>query len=201
MLDRQKQQGLISEKEYQRRLSDIKNKQARRNRAAELIGLAFEIPKAILTAFSNTSAGIIGKSIAAAIAGAFAISQFAILAASPLPKFFKGVIDLPLGANKKGKDTIPAMLHQGESVMTAAETKKWKPELMAIREGKMNSLYEKKALQIISHNKQLKQQENPMKKVEMELMWINQRLKDGNQDRRIGNEQIINTFGKRKVRT
>ena len=49
-----------------------------------------QIPMAILSAFVGTPGGIIAKSIAAAIAGAFAIANVALIASAPLPKFKQG---------------------------------------------------------------------------------------------------------------
>jgi len=45
---------------------------------------------AVLSAFTNTAGGIIAKGIAAALAGAFAIAQVALIAKAPLPKFRDG---------------------------------------------------------------------------------------------------------------
>ena len=82
--------GLISERNYQRQLARIKNEQARKQRRAELIQAAVNIPIAILGAFTQTQGGIIIRSIAASVAGVFAAAQLAAIAKKPIPQFGKG---------------------------------------------------------------------------------------------------------------
>jgi hypothetical protein len=53
-------------------------------------------------------------------------------------KFKDGVIGLD-GPGSETSDSIPARLSKGESVMTAAETKKYRPYLEAMRNGTFNA--------------------------------------------------------------
>ena len=71
-------------------MAEVKNEAARKERAVQIATAAAAIPMAILSAFVGTPGGIIAKGIAAAIAGAFAAAQVAIIASTPLPKFRKG---------------------------------------------------------------------------------------------------------------
>ena len=82
--------GLISERNYQRQLARIKNEQARKQRRAELVQAAVNIPIAILGAFTQTQGGIIIRSIAASVAGVFAAAQLAAIAKKPIPQFGGG---------------------------------------------------------------------------------------------------------------
>lgn len=52
----------------------------------------------------------------------------------------EGEIDVHRPGEKKGKDSISALLMPGESVMTTDETKKYKPFLKAIRSGSLEDL-------------------------------------------------------------
>jgi len=71
--------------------------------------------------------------IAAALTIAQGLASVAKINAVELPKFADGVINLEGGV--RGKDSIPAMLMPGESVMTTQETNDFLPTLSAIRKG------------------------------------------------------------------
>jgi hypothetical protein len=59
-------------------------------------------------------AGYIASMIGTVVAGFSQVSG--ILAAEP-PRYFEGTASVPLAGNKAGRDTIPAMLNQGEAVI------------------------------------------------------------------------------------
>lgn len=90
ILDEQKNKGLLTEKEYNKKVAEVKNEAARKERAVQIATATAAIPMAVLSAFIGTPGGIIAKGIAAAIAGALAAAQVAIIASTPLPKFRKG---------------------------------------------------------------------------------------------------------------
>lgn len=90
ILEDQKNKGVLSEKEYNKKVAEVKNEAARKERAVQIATATAAIPMAVLSAFIGTPGGIIAKGIAAAIAGAFAAAQVAIIASTPLPKFRKG---------------------------------------------------------------------------------------------------------------
>ena len=133
ILEDEKNRGVISEKKYQEEVRKEKIKQAKQAKAEAVFNIGINIAQAITKAIAQ--GGIAGIAIGA-IMSAIGLAQLAIVASKPLPAFKKGVIDLPLGNNPKGDDTIPAMLHEGESVMTAEETKKHKSLFKAIRGNK-----------------------------------------------------------------
>lgn len=86
-----------------------------------------------------TNAGATGDpySTAARIAAAVAALAAGFAFVTSLTQAFKfadGVIDLN-GPGTERSDSIPARLSKGESVMTAAETKEFRPYLEAMREG------------------------------------------------------------------
>ena len=70
-----------------------------------------------LSAFAQTNGGIIAKSIAAAVAGAFSIGKLALLKQEKPKKFADG--GHVRGAGTKTSDSIPAWLSNGEFVMKA----------------------------------------------------------------------------------
>ncbi|HNF19918.1 MAG TPA: hypothetical protein PKX89_11135 [Chitinophagales bacterium] len=90
ILNQKKEKGIINEKEYQKKVAEVKNQAAARQRKVDIAMATAQIPMAILSAFVGTPGGIIAKSIAAALAGAFAIANVALIASAPLPKFKQG---------------------------------------------------------------------------------------------------------------
>ena len=76
--------------EYQKKVAEVKNQAAARQRKVDIAMATAQIPMAILSAFVGTPGGVIAKSIAAAIAVAFAIANVALIASAPLPKFKQG---------------------------------------------------------------------------------------------------------------
>jgi hypothetical protein len=54
---------------------------------------------------------------------------------SQKPSFFQGIDFVPLGNNPKGRDTVPANLHEGEAVIQADKNAKYSPTIKAIRRG------------------------------------------------------------------
>lgn len=89
--------GLISERNYQRQMANIKNDAARRQRRAEIAQAAVNVPIAILSAFTSTAGGIVVKAIAAGVAGSFAAAQLAAIIKKPIPQFYKGTKKAPAG--------------------------------------------------------------------------------------------------------
>jgi tape measure domain-containing protein len=51
--------------------------------------------------------------------------------------FFEGTDYVPLGNNKRGRDTIPARLHEGEAVIQADRNVQYAPVVRAIRRGEI----------------------------------------------------------------
>lgn len=81
-------------------------------------------------------AGLVTGLLALAQAGV----QAGIIASKTAPKFAAGVIDLQ-GPGTATSDSIPAFLSRGESVMTADETRRFKPVLEAMRAGSFMDSY------------------------------------------------------------
>lgn len=211
VLDKQKDEGLISEKKYQREVAKIKNEAARKQRRVEVAQAYAQIPIAVLGAFTGTTGGLAVRSIAAAIAGGIALAQAIKLQSAPLPKFRHGVINLQRGNNPRGVDTIPAMLNEGESVMTTEETKKHMKALTAMRKGTFDKEFFNvaklaKVVPIVNYNAtQPKQSEAKQKDIDIspiveELEYIGHYIKDGNGEARQRTGQLIKIAESLKVK-
>jgi tape measure domain-containing protein len=137
LLKRQLDQKLISEEEYNMKSLQLEKKK-------------FEHDKQVATleATINAASGIV-KAIAqqrywqAALITATAAIQIAAIQAQQFPGFKEGVIDLK-GPGTETSDSIPARLSRGESVMTARETKEYKPVLQAIRDNNFEEFISKR---------------------------------------------------------
>lgn len=87
-LDEKREKGLISEKKYQEQSAKIKNEAAKKQRAVDIAMAVAKIPLVVLEALSSAPPPY--NYALAAIAGAIAAAQVAILASAPLPKFRHG---------------------------------------------------------------------------------------------------------------
>lgn len=129
----------ISEEEYNARVIELKRQQFEREKS---IARGQALINGALAA-TNILANWAGKNpiIAAALLGLTAVSVGAQIATinAQTPGFKDGVIDLQ-GPGTSTSDSIVARLSKGESVMTAAETRQHRDELMAIRNGTFDDL-------------------------------------------------------------
>ena len=89
-LDDKLKRGVISQKQYDKEIAKLKNEQARKEKRARTAEAFAMIPMAILSTFTNTTGGLIIKSIAAGIAGAFALATAIMVATAPVPKYRHG---------------------------------------------------------------------------------------------------------------
>mgnify|MGYP006921346099 CR=1 FL=1 len=85
------------------------------------------------------AAGQTGVGAPIAILGVLAALAGGFAAASALAEnaFYEGTDYVPLGNNKKGRDTIPARLHEGEGVLQADKNKAYAPTFKAMRRGEI----------------------------------------------------------------
>ncbi|HPB85741.1 MAG TPA: hypothetical protein PLR63_08140 [Paludibacteraceae bacterium] len=76
------------------------------------------------------------------VAAAYAVStalQVDVINSQKPPQYFKGVERVPLGNNKKGKDTVPALLHEGERVVPTETNEQYFNALSTIQNKKVSS--------------------------------------------------------------
>jgi tape measure domain-containing protein len=150
------EQGLISEEQYNAEVTRLEKKRFEQNKESQKVNLLINTASAIIRAFSDL--GPIGGAIAAAVIGQLSIQQLAAINSSQFPQGFKeGVIDLK-GPGTETSDSIPARLSRGESVMTAQETRDYKPVLQAIRDNNFEEFVSKRYIDAMNGNKPLKSQ-------------------------------------------
>jgi hypothetical protein len=221
-LDQRKQQGLISEKQYQKEMAKIKNEAARKQRTAD-IAMAFAmIPQAAFSAFTSTPGGIVVKSIAAALASAFGLAQVALIASAPLPQFRDGgQVSKKLGLIKGARHErggVPIEVEGEEYVMPVEQTKENLPALEAMRKGKFNELFIPKqnvmqpdvfanipnpsniALPIVNENNDYSSINKRLDKLASEMWWLGQYTKEGNKVRERGTEKIVKNLETQRKR-
>jgi tape measure domain-containing protein len=140
-LDNKLAQGLISEEQHAIELTELEKKQFEQNKKMQRAQVLINTASAIVRAFSDF--GFLGGALVSLALGAMAIKQIGIIDSTEFPGFKEGVIDLK-GPGSETSDSIPARLSRGESVMTADETKRYKPVLQAIRDGEFEAFVAKK---------------------------------------------------------
>ena len=126
---------LISEEEYNRRSLDLKKKQFNQEKQTAII-------KAIIDGASAIMKSLITPWQIPLILGMTA-AQISTISAQQFPGYKEGVIDLK-GPGSETSDSITARLSRGESVMTADETRQYKPVLQAIRDGEFEAFVAKR---------------------------------------------------------
>lgn len=133
-LDRQLERRLISQQVYEQRsaqlkdlrtkseqdinkkMADIKRRQDAQAKAQALYRIGIDTAAAIQAQLKETPLPA-GAFFVAAIAASGLLQAGTVLASKP-PQYAEGVDWVPLGKNKRGRDTIPAMLDEGERVVS-----------------------------------------------------------------------------------
>ena len=221
-LDQRKQQGLISEKQYQKEMAKIKNEAARKQRTAD-IAMAFAmIPQAAFSAFTSTPGGIVVKSIAAALASAFGLAQVALIASAPLPQFRDGgqvskKLGLIKGASHE-RGGVPIEVEGDEYVMPVEQTKENLPALEAMHKGTFHKLFvpvstvlqpdifsnipnpSNIALPVVNENNDYSSINKRLDKLASEMWWLGQYTKEGNKVRERGTEKIVKNLETQRKR-
>lgn len=120
-----------SEKKAQEEVNKIKRKQAETDKLLAIFEIGLELAKALASFPPNP------------FAAALAALQLAIVIATPIPKFFKGTDYVKRGLNPAGQDTIPAMLNEGERVVTTEKNLKHWDVYQAIDENRLDKYIHK----------------------------------------------------------
>ena len=115
-LENKRKRGLISEEKYQQELTKIKIKEAKRQKRQAIFEATLGVPLAILSGFK--SGGFIG----AALAGALAVAQLAIVSSTPLPKFKKGGL---IGGRLHEQGGTQIEAEKGEFIMKREAVKRY----------------------------------------------------------------------------
>lgn len=140
-LDEQLEANVISQETYDQRKKEIEEAAAIREKKLKREEFEAEKRSSIIRAGIQNALAIVNalasvpfpaNLAAAAVTAAAGAVQIAAIASQPTPQFAEGVINLQ-GPGTETSDSIPARLSRGESVMTAKETKEYRPTLEAIR--------------------------------------------------------------------
>jgi hypothetical protein len=132
LLEEQKSQKLISEKDYQEKVRKLRQKQAEDQKKQAIFNATVDLARAIIAALTiSPPASAVAANFAAILGGA----NLAKIIATPIPKFQKGTLAVP-GVNM-GKDSVHAMLQPGEAVIPTATNRAYHPTIKAIYEKKI----------------------------------------------------------------
>jgi hypothetical protein len=133
LLEQQKGQKLISEKDYAEKLRKIKQKQAEDQKKQAIFNATVDLARAIIAALTiSPPASAVAANFAAILGGA----NLAKIIATPIPKFQKGTLAVP-GMNM-GRDSVHAMLQPGEAVIPVSTNRAYHPTIKAIYEKKIS---------------------------------------------------------------
>lgn len=122
----------ISEEDYQKRRSEILNQQANAEKEAALFRATIQTASAVISAFAD------GGPVLAALAAFVGAAQIALIAATPVPKYFEGTESLKLNGAPRGKDTILMYGNEGEAIIPTDENKKYPGLAKAWIDGKLD---------------------------------------------------------------
>lgn len=122
----------ISEEDYQKRRKEILNQQANAEKEAALFQATIQTASAVISAFAD------GGPVLAALAALTGAAQIALIAATPVPKYFEGTESLKLNGAPRGKDTILMYGNEGEAIIPTDENKKYPGLAKAWIDGKLD---------------------------------------------------------------
>ena len=122
-----------SRESQRKKEAQLKTEEAKKAKAAAIIQAIINTALAVASANTLIPPANIPAMILAGVAGA---AQIALIAAQPIPKFAKGTLSVKGGI--AGKDSVPALLMPGESVLPVATTRAYAPAIEAIYKGKVS---------------------------------------------------------------
>ena len=201
VLDNELKQGLISEEQYQKEVAKLQRKQAIADKAQAVFNATIQGALAVLTALAK------GGPILAAFVGGLAALQVAAIIATPIPKFFKGVQRIKLNGNKEGRDTIPAMVNKGETIVPTDKAKRYEKPISEMFKGNFEKMYMPRTdikrarigSIILSENSQTNTLSN--RKIEKQLQEMNYLLEmiSIHSGSTVGNGNALNSILKKKA--
>ena len=133
-LEEQKNKKLINEKEYQRRLRELKNKQAQDAKRQAVYQASLDFSAALINALTFKPAEAVPAALI--FASVLAAANLAKIIATPVPRFQKGTLAVP-GVDM-GRDSVHAMLQPGEAVIPVSTNRAYHPTIKAIYEKKIS---------------------------------------------------------------
>lgn len=134
-LEVQKEKGLITEEQYQEKLKQLKTKQAKADKEAQIFSAIMSTAQAIINALTVQPATLVPTAVA--VASTIGALNLAKIIATPLPKFKQGTLSVP-GVDT-GQDTVMAMLRPGEAVIPTETNREYAPVMRAIYRREINA--------------------------------------------------------------
>jgi hypothetical protein len=134
ILEDQKNKKLINEKEYQRRLRELKNKQAQDAKRQAIYQASLDFSAALINALTFKPAEAVPAALI--FASVLAAANLAKIIATPIPRFQKGTLAVP-GVDM-GRDSVHAILQPGEAVIPTKTNRAYHPTIKAIYEKKIS---------------------------------------------------------------
>lgn len=150
----------ISAREYEQQLAKLRAQRAtgeaelqKRTLAIQRQADIVQRARSLFQIFTNTATAV----TAALASGPFGVGlvpfikalgllQAATVLATPLPKYARGVSKVPRGKNPAGVDTVPALLTEGERVVTVAQNRKHYDVLEAIHQDRLREYQQRHVL-------------------------------------------------------
>ena len=146
-LEERYNQGRLTREQFENEERAIRRKSAESQKALAIFQAVVGTAASITQALGNVPPP--ASYILAGISAALGAAQIAVIASEPIPQFAEGVIGLQ-GEGTETSDSIHAKLSKGESVMTAAETRKHRGVLEAIRNNTLeNYIYQNEVAPIV----------------------------------------------------
>ena len=124
-LQEQKNAGILSEQQYQKKLKEIRIQQAKEEKQAAIFQIIVDTAVAIIKALSKS-----GNPATIPLIGFIGATQLALVASQPIPKFKKGSKFITGGNG--GEDDILAYLNRGEAVIPTDINKDYHKTISAI---------------------------------------------------------------------
>jgi len=134
-LEQQREKGLITEEQYQEKLKQLKTKQAKADKEAQIFSAIMSTAQAIINALTVQPATLVPTAVA--VASTIGALNLAKIIATPLPKFKQGTLSVP--GTDTGQDTVMAMLRPGEAVIPTETNREYAPALRAIYRRDINA--------------------------------------------------------------
>jgi chromosome segregation ATPase len=128
-LEESKRQGAISEERYQEKLRKIKRKAAEEDKKYQIFAATMGAAQAIIAALSTTPAP--ARAAAVALASIIGAANLAKIAATPIPKFKTGTLNVG-GGNVDADGGMHAIIHRGEAVIPADRNRDYHPTISAL---------------------------------------------------------------------
>ena len=127
-LEEQKNKGIITEEQYQKKLKVIKTNQAKDEKAFAIFQALINIAASVSKQIAATPLPL-GAPLVAQVAALGAI-QLAAIVARPIPKFKRGTLNVTGGQG--GEDDVLAYLNRGEAVIPTDRNRDYNKTISAI---------------------------------------------------------------------